>query len=121
MEGFIILDFAADFPAAMKQLAIWVSQGQVKAKNTVVKGGLEKADQALADMFKGLNTGEETLLKRSKKKESRELTSEKENWSSRSRSPRRAPLRKAHVADSIQGPAPSGYRATHGPRESSGT
>ncbi|KUI59637.1 Putative NADP-dependent oxidoreductase YfmJ [Cytospora mali] len=57
MEGFIVLDWAAQFPAAMKQLAFWVSQGQVKSKNTVVKGGLEKADQALADLFKGVNTG----------------------------------------------------------------
>lgn len=57
MEGFIVLDWAAQFPAAMKQMAIWVVQGQVKSKNTVVKGGLEKADQALADLFKGLNTG----------------------------------------------------------------
>lgn len=57
MEGFIVLDFAADFAEAMKQMAVWVSQGQVKSKNTVVKGGLQKADQALADMFKGINTG----------------------------------------------------------------
>lgn len=57
MEGFIVLDFAADFAEAMKQLAVWVSQGQIKSKNTVVKGGLQKADQALADLFKGINTG----------------------------------------------------------------
>ncbi|KAL1879186.1 hypothetical protein Daus18300_001765 [Diaporthe australafricana] len=57
MEGFIVLDFAADFAEAMKQMAIWVSQGQIKSKNTVVKGGLQKAEQALADMFKGINTG----------------------------------------------------------------
>lgn len=57
MEGFIVLDFAADFPEAMKQMAVWVSQGQVKSKNTIVKGGLEKAPQALADLFKGVNTG----------------------------------------------------------------
>lgn len=64
MEGFIVLDFAADFAEAMKQLAVWVSQGQVKSKNTVVKGGLQKADQALADLFKGINTGEQIFLPR---------------------------------------------------------
>lgn len=63
MEGFIVLDWAAQFPAAMKQLAIWVAQGQVKSKNTVVKGGLEKADQALADLFRGLNTGKKASWK----------------------------------------------------------
>lgn len=62
MEGFIVLDWAAQFPAAMKQMAIWVSQGQVKSKNTVVKGGLEQAEQALADLFKGLNTGERFIF-----------------------------------------------------------
>lgn len=60
MEGFIVLDFAADFAEAMKQLAVWVSQGQIQSKNTVVKGGLQKADQALADLFKGINTGKLT-------------------------------------------------------------
>lgn len=57
-----MLDFAADFAEAMKQLAVWVSQGQVKSKNTVVKGGLQKADQALADLFKGINTGEQIFF-----------------------------------------------------------
>lgn len=58
MEGFIVLDFAPDFAEAMKQLAVWISQGQIKSKNTVVKGGLQKADEALAGLFKGINTGE---------------------------------------------------------------
>lgn len=57
MEGFIVLDLAAEFPEAMKQMAVWISQGQIKSKNTVVKGGLQKAPQALAGLFKGINTG----------------------------------------------------------------
>lgn len=57
MEGFIILDFAADWAAGIKQLAVWVSEGKIKPRNTVVKGGLEKAEQALFDLFKGVNTG----------------------------------------------------------------
>lgn len=57
MEGFIILDYAADWAESIKQLATWVSQGKIKPRNTVVKGGLEAAPQALADLFKGMNTG----------------------------------------------------------------
>lgn len=57
MEGFIVLDYAADWAAAIKQLAIWVSEGKIKPRNTVIKGGLEKAEQALVDLFKGVNTG----------------------------------------------------------------
>lgn len=57
MEGFIVLDYAAEWAEGIKQLAVWVSQGKIKPRNTVVKGGLEKTEQALADLFKGVNTG----------------------------------------------------------------
>lgn len=57
MEGFIVLDYLPEVPSAIKELAVWVSQGKVKSKNTVIKGGLAKAEQALVDMFKGANTG----------------------------------------------------------------
>ncbi|CAN8101594.1 unnamed protein product [Discula destructiva] len=57
MEGFIILDFVAEFPEAIKQMAVWLSQGKIKSRNTVVKGGLQRAEYALNDLFKGMNTG----------------------------------------------------------------
>ncbi|KAF3764755.1 NAD(P)-binding protein [Cryphonectria parasitica EP155] len=57
MEGFIVIDYAAEWPAAAKQLAVWVSEGKLKSKNTIVKGGLQQAEHALVDLFKGVNTG----------------------------------------------------------------
>lgn len=57
MQGFIVLDWRADMPEAAKQLATWVAEGKIQAKKTVVKGGLQKAEHALADLFKGANTG----------------------------------------------------------------
>lgn len=57
MEGFIILDYVPEFPEGIKQLAIWMSQGKIKGKNTIVKGGIQRAEYALNDLFKGLNTG----------------------------------------------------------------
>lgn len=57
MEGFIVLDFIPDYPEGIKQLATWLSQGKIKGKNTIVKGGIEKAEYALNDLFNGLNTG----------------------------------------------------------------
>lgn len=57
MQGFIILDFIADFAEAGKQLAVWVTEGKIKSKNTVIKGGLEKAPYALVDLLRGANTG----------------------------------------------------------------
>ncbi|PSR82030.1 hypothetical protein BD289DRAFT_461887 [Coniella lustricola] len=57
MEGFIVLDWRADWPDAVKQLATWVAQGKIQARKTVVKGGLQMAEHALVDLFKGANTG----------------------------------------------------------------
>lgn len=83
MEGFIILDYAKEFPVAMKQLAQWVSEGKVKSKNTVIEGGLEKAEHALVDLFRGVNTGRHFHIEMMKK---HELTSDQENSWLRSRS-----------------------------------
>lgn len=62
MEGFIILDFIPEYPEGIKQLATWLSQGKIKGKNTIVKGGIEKAEYALNDLFNGLNTGRSPLF-----------------------------------------------------------
>lgn len=57
MEGFIVFDFVKEYPAARKQLAQWLAEGKIKRQETVVKGGLKVAEQALLDLFKGGNTG----------------------------------------------------------------
>jgi NADPH-dependent curcumin reductase CurA len=57
MQGFIVFDYAKEFPEAKKQLAQWLSEGKLKRKETIVKGGLPKAEQALLDLFNGANTG----------------------------------------------------------------
>lgn len=57
MEGFIVFDYAKEYPRALKELAQWLGEGKIKRKETIVKGGLQKADQSLADLYKGVNTG----------------------------------------------------------------
>lgn len=57
MEGFIVIDHAAKFPEAFKQLATWLEEGKLKRKETVVKGGLKVAEEALLHLFEGKNTG----------------------------------------------------------------
>lgn len=57
MEGFIVTDYAAQFPEARKELAKWLSEGKLKRKETIVKGGLPEAEQALVGLFNGANTG----------------------------------------------------------------
>lgn len=57
MEGFIVFDYAKEYPTARKQLAQWLAEGKIKRQETIVKGGLKVAEQALVDLYKGGNTG----------------------------------------------------------------
>ncbi|KAI1196124.1 hypothetical protein F5X97DRAFT_223419 [Nemania serpens] len=57
MEGFIVFDFLEDYPAAREEIGKWLSEGKFKRKETIVKGGLEKAEYAISDLFEGKNTG----------------------------------------------------------------
>ena len=56
VEGFIILDYAAKFMDAGKQLGMWKMMGKLKDRQTIVKG-LEKAPEAINMLFRGSNIG----------------------------------------------------------------
>jgi NADPH-dependent curcumin reductase CurA len=56
VEGFIILDYAARFEEAAKQLGMWKMMGKIKDKQTIVKG-FEKAPEAINMLFTGENIG----------------------------------------------------------------
>lgn len=57
MEGFIVFDYVKQFPEARKQLGRWLDEGKIQRKETIISGGLEAAEQALVDLYKGINTG----------------------------------------------------------------
>jgi NADPH-dependent curcumin reductase CurA len=57
MQGFIVFDYAKQYPQARQELAQWLAEGKLKRKETVVTGGLVNAEQALVDLYKGMNTG----------------------------------------------------------------
>jgi hypothetical protein len=57
MEGFIVTDYADRYPEAKKQMGQWLAEGKLKRKETIVKGGIGKAQQALVDLYNGVNTG----------------------------------------------------------------
>ncbi|KAI8953899.1 hypothetical protein F4801DRAFT_65350 [Xylaria longipes] len=57
MEGFIVFDFAEDHPRARQEIGQWLAEGKIKRKETIVKGGIEKAEFAIKDLFDGKNTG----------------------------------------------------------------
>jgi NADPH-dependent curcumin reductase CurA len=56
VEGFIILDYAAKFEEAAKQLGMWKMTGKIKDQQTIVKG-FEKAPEAINMLFRGENIG----------------------------------------------------------------
>ena len=57
MEGFIVLDYQEKFAEARKELAGWLAEGKIQRKETIVKGGLGVAGEALLGLYKGTNTG----------------------------------------------------------------
>jgi len=56
MQGFIVNDFAADFPKAIGELSKWYLDGKIKNKETVIEG-FENIPQAFLGLFDGSNTG----------------------------------------------------------------
>lgn len=56
MEGFIVLDFADRFDAALRQMREWIDAGQLTQRVTVVEG-FEALPGALIKLFEGFNTG----------------------------------------------------------------
>lgn len=62
MEGFIVFDYAKQYPRALAELATWLSEGKIKRKETILTGGLKQCEYALRDLFNGANTGKLLLF-----------------------------------------------------------
>jgi len=56
MQGFIVGNYAAKFPEAIKQLAAWLEDGKLTYTETVVEG-FENIPQAFINLFDGKNKG----------------------------------------------------------------
>lgn len=57
IKGFIVFDYAKQYPAALQDLANWLSQGKIKRKEHIVRGGIGAAPQGLLNLYEGVNTG----------------------------------------------------------------
>ncbi|KAI0128014.1 hypothetical protein BJ170DRAFT_581617 [Xylariales sp. AK1849] len=57
MEGFIVFDYQSEYAQGRADLGQWLSEGKIKRKETIVKGGLPVAEEAIHDLFEGKNTG----------------------------------------------------------------
>ncbi len=56
MKGFLVRDYANQFPEAIQQLIKWYSEGKLKFKETVVEG-FDRIPEAFIGLFEGTNTG----------------------------------------------------------------
>jgi NADPH-dependent curcumin reductase CurA len=60
MEGFIVLDWASEFPWARERIAGWIRDGRLRFKEDV-QVGLENAPRTLMRLFQGENFGKQLL------------------------------------------------------------
>ncbi|KAJ3578211.1 hypothetical protein NPX13_g2350 [Xylaria arbuscula] len=57
MEGFTCFNYIQEWPEARRVLGEWLAEGKLKRKDTIVRGGIEKAEYAFRDLFEGKNRG----------------------------------------------------------------
>lgn len=57
VKGFIVMDYEDRYPEAQQNLAKWLSTGQLKRREYIVEGGIEKAEEGLQALFEGKNLG----------------------------------------------------------------
>ncbi|TCC97310.1 NADP-dependent oxidoreductase [Pedobacter hiemivivus] len=56
MQGFVVSNYAAKFPEAIKQLTTWLQEGKLTYIETIVNG-FDQIPQAFIDLFEGKNEG----------------------------------------------------------------
>ncbi|MCX7051650.1 MAG: NADP-dependent oxidoreductase, partial [Proteobacteria bacterium] len=60
MQGFIVFDFAARHPEAVKDLAGWLAAGKLKYRETIAQG-VGSAPGAFIGLLAGANTGKQLV------------------------------------------------------------
>jgi len=60
MQGMVVFDYLRQYPEAIIQMAQWMKQGQLKAREHIVEG-IENFPETLSMLFKGLNMGKLVL------------------------------------------------------------
>ncbi|RJG13491.1 NADP-dependent oxidoreductase [Pseudomonas cavernicola] len=60
MEGFVVMDYAAQFADAAKEMGGWMASGQLKSKEDIVEG-LQTFPETLLKLFSGENFGKLVL------------------------------------------------------------
>jgi NADPH-dependent curcumin reductase CurA len=61
MQGFLVFDFAQRYGEAVAEMARWLAEGRLVAREHVVDGGVARFGEALTMLFSGANTGKLVL------------------------------------------------------------
>jgi NADPH-dependent curcumin reductase CurA len=61
MTGMVVFDWAERYGEAAREMAGWIAAGKLKAKEDVVKGGIDAFNDTLLKLFKGENFGKLVL------------------------------------------------------------
>jgi NADPH-dependent curcumin reductase CurA len=61
MSGFLVFDYADQYPVARARLSAWKKAGLITARETVLQGGVQDFPAALLALFRGENVGKLTL------------------------------------------------------------
>ncbi len=61
MEGFVVFDYADRYGEAVRELAGWLRDGRLQAREDVVVGGVADFPDTLLRLFRGENTGKLVL------------------------------------------------------------
>ena len=61
MTGFLVFDFAERYAEGVAQLAEWLRGGELRSREDVVSGGLERFPDVFLMLFRGENTGKLVL------------------------------------------------------------
>jgi NADPH-dependent curcumin reductase CurA len=61
MTGMVVFDYADRYGEAAREMAQWIAQGKLKAREDVVGGGIGAFPESLLRLFRGENTGKLVL------------------------------------------------------------
>ena len=61
MTGMVVFDYADRYAEGAREMAQWIAQGKLIAKEDVVQGGIDAFPETLLKLFKGENTGKLVL------------------------------------------------------------
>ena len=64
MTGFVVFDYLARYPDAIKALAGWLREGKLVSREHIVEGGVQAFPETLLKLFAGENTGKLVLAVR---------------------------------------------------------